>query len=81
MVAGIPKSELSISALDILLGKYRIAGRSSGVPQRMPEAIQFSHDHGVKSHVTVCNNILDINKMIETMEAGKAAGRLGIVFE
>lgn len=81
MVAGIPKGELSVSALDILLGKYRIAGRSSGIPQRMPEAIQFSHDHGVSSHVSVFNDINDINKMIDMMEAGQTAGRLGIVFE
>ncbi|KAH6663990.1 hypothetical protein F5X68DRAFT_144269 [Plectosphaerella plurivora] len=81
MVAGIPKGDLSISALDILLGKYRIAGRSSGIPQNMPEAIQFSHDHGVSSHVSVFNDINDINKMISVMEAGQTAGRLGIVFE
>lgn len=81
MVAGIPKHDLSIAAIDILLGKYRIAGRSSGIPQRMPEAIHFSHEHGIKSHVTVYKDINDIMEMIDLMEAGKTAGRLGIVFE
>ncbi|KAK1763978.1 chaperonin 10-like protein [Phialemonium atrogriseum] len=81
MIVGIPKEELSISALDILLGKYRIAGRSSGVPQNMPEAIHFSHKHNIKSHVNVFRDINDIQRMAELMEAGKTAGRFGIVFD
>jgi D-arabinose 1-dehydrogenase-like Zn-dependent alcohol dehydrogenase len=80
MVAGIPKKPLAISALDILLGKYRIAGKSSGVPQNMPEAIEFSHKHNIKSHITTYNSIHDINNLIDVMESGKTAGRFGIVF-
>ncbi|EOD45473.1 putative alcohol dehydrogenase protein [Neofusicoccum parvum UCRNP2] len=64
MVVGIPQKELSINALDILLGKYRIAGRSSGIPQHMPEVIEFSHKHSIKSHVTTYPDINDINNMI-----------------
>ncbi|GME50681.1 chaperonin 10-like protein [Neofusicoccum parvum] len=81
MVVGIPQKELSINALDILLGKYRIAGRSSGIPQHMPEVIEFSHKHGIKPHVTTCPDINDINNMIELMENGHTAGRFGVVFE
>ncbi|PSN68626.1 GroES-like protein [Corynespora cassiicola Philippines] len=81
MVAGIPKRPLSINALDILLGKYRIAGRSSGVPKNMPEAIQFSHKHNIKSHMTIFNDIHDIHKAIDLMNSGQTAGRFGIVFE
>ncbi|KAL6407695.1 putative alcohol dehydrogenase protein [Ilyonectria robusta] len=79
MVAGIPQKPLSINALDILLGKYRIAGRSSGVPQNMAEAIAFSHEHGIKAHITTFNDIHDIHKLIELMDSGKTAGRFGIV--
>lgn len=79
MVAGIPKASLSISALDTLLGKYRIAGKSSGVPQNMAEAINFSYEHNVKSHVTTFDKISDISKVIDLMNAGKSAGRFGIV--
>ncbi|KIV98710.1 uncharacterized protein PV09_09537, partial [Verruconis gallopava] len=81
MVVGIPQRPLSISALDILLGKYRIAGRSSGIPQNMAEAIEFSHENGIKSHITTFNDIHDIHKVVELMNSGKAAGRFGIVFE
>ncbi|KAL1619750.1 hypothetical protein SLS56_009951 [Neofusicoccum ribis] len=81
MVVGIPQKELSINALDILLGMYRIAGRSSGIPQHMPEVIEFSHKHGIKSHVTTYPDINDINNMIELLENGHTAGRVGVVFK
>lgn len=80
MVAGIPKKPLSISALDILLGRYRIAGKSSGVPKNMPEVIQFSHKENIKSHITTFNDIHDIHKAIDLMNSGQTAGRFGIVF-
>ena len=81
MVAGIPQRPLSISALDILLGKYRIAGKSSGIPKNMPEAIEFSHKHGIKAHITTFNHIQDIDKLLAMMESGKTSGRFGIVLE
>lgn len=80
MVIGIPKENLSINALDILLGKYRIMGASSGTPQQMREPIEFSYKHGVKAHLTTFDNIMDIQNMIKLMEDGKTAGRFGIVF-
>ena len=80
MVVGIPKSNLSINALDILLGKYRIMGASSGTPQQMREPIEFSHKHGIKAHITTFNDIGDIHKVIEAMEGGVNAGRFGITF-
>jgi D-arabinose 1-dehydrogenase-like Zn-dependent alcohol dehydrogenase len=81
MIAGIPQRPLSINALDILLGKYRIAGKSSGIPQNMAEAIEFSYRHNIKSHITTFNSIQDIHKVIDLMNSGKSAGRFGIIFE
>ena len=80
MVAGIPQRSLSINALDILLGKYRIAGKSSGIPQNMPDALEFSHKHNIKSHITTFDSIQDIHKLVNMMESGQTAGRFGIVF-
>ncbi|PLB50102.1 GroES-like protein [Aspergillus steynii IBT 23096] len=80
MVVGIPKANLSINALDILLGKYRIQGVSSGTPQQMREPIEFSHRHGIKPHMTTFQSLDDIHAMIDLMQSGKSAGRLGIVF-
>lgn len=80
MVVGIPKANLSINALDILLGKYRIKGTSSSIPQQMKEPIQFSHKHGIKAHVNAFHSIQDIHKIIDSMEEGKSAGRFAVVF-
>ncbi|KAJ5515005.1 hypothetical protein N7463_004557 [Penicillium fimorum] len=80
MVIGIPKENLSINALDVLLGKYRIMGASSGTPQQMREPIEFSYKHGIKAHLTTFNDIGDIQKIIDLLENGKTAGRFGIVF-
>ncbi|KAJ5698171.1 hypothetical protein N7462_000176 [Penicillium macrosclerotiorum] len=80
MVIGIPKENLSINALDILLGKYRIMGASSGTPQQMREPIEFSHKHGIKVHLTTVDKIEDIQQIIDLMEGGKTAGRFGVVF-
>ncbi|KAI9372227.1 Nitronate monooxygenase-domain-containing protein [Aspergillus egyptiacus] len=71
----------AVNALDILLGKYRIKGVSSGTPQRVKEPIEFSHTHGIKPHLTTFNSLDDIHTIIKLMEAGKSAGRLGIVFQ
>lgn len=80
MVAGIPQNPLSISALDILLGKYRIAGRSSGIPKNMAEAINFSQEQGIRPSLKTFSSIHDIHKVIDLMESGQTAGRFGIVF-
>ncbi|CAI7565800.1 unnamed protein product [Penicillium bialowiezense] len=80
MVIGIPKENLSVNALDILLGKYRIMGASSGTPQQMREPIEFSHEHGIKAHMTTFDDLGDIQKIIDLMEDGKTAGRFGIAF-
>ena len=81
MIVGIPPENLSINALDILLGKYRVKGSSSGVPQKMAEAINFSHRHNIKSHITTFDSLGDINKIIGMMKEGKTAGRFGIKFD
>ncbi|KAJ5360454.1 hypothetical protein N7517_009645 [Penicillium concentricum] len=80
MVIGIPRENLSINALDVLLGKYRIMGASSGTPQQMREPIEFSYEHGIKAHMTTFNDIGDIQKIIDLLENGKTAGRFGIIF-
>ena len=81
MVAGIPQKPVSFNALDILLGKYRIAGKSSGIPKNMVPALKFSHEHNIKSHVTTFNSLNDIHKCIDLMHAGASSGRFGIVFD
>lgn len=80
MVVGIPGADLSVNALDILLGKYRIKGTSSSIPQRMREPIEFSHKNNIKPHMTTFNRLEDIHSIIDLMKHGKTAGRFAIVF-
>lgn len=80
MVAGIPKHNLSINALDILLGKYRIQGSSSGTPDRLRAAIEFSHKHSIKPHLRVFHSLDDIHEMIDIMSKGATGGRCAVVF-
>lgn len=81
MVAGIPQKPVSFNALDILLGKYRIAGRSSGIPKNMVPAMRFSNEHDIKAHITTFNSLHDIHKCIGMMQVGANSGRFGIVFQ
>ena len=80
MIVGIPQKDISISALDVLLGKYRIKGASSGTPQRMREPILFSLDHDIKPHMKTFDNLEDIHEIINLMKDGKTAGRFAVVF-
>ena len=81
MVVGIPKENLTTNAMEIILGKYRIKAANSGIPQRMREAIEFSHKHGIKPHMTVFENLDDIHTMIDMARSGKSTGRFAIVFK
>lgn len=80
MIVGIPPKNLSISALDILLGRYRIKGASSGTPDRMAEAIYFSHVNNIKPHMTTFNDLGDIHQIVSLMSDGQTAGRFAIVW-
>lgn len=81
MVVGIPKENLTINAMEIILGKYRIKAANSGIPQRMREAIEYSHNHGIKPHMTVFESLDDIHTMIGMARSGKSKGRFAIVFK
>jgi D-arabinose 1-dehydrogenase-like Zn-dependent alcohol dehydrogenase len=80
MVVGIPPKNLSINALDVLLGRYRIKGASSGTPDRMKAPIYFSHENNIKPHITTFNDLDDIHEIVRLMLEGKTAGRFGVVF-
>ena len=80
MIVGIPAKGVTLNALEVALGKYRVKGASNSVPQNMAACIEFSAKHGIRPHVTF-HKIDQINEMIETMHAGKARGRLAVKFE
>lgn len=81
MIVGIPPKDIPINALDILLGRYRIKGASSGIPNTMKDPIYFSHENDIKPHITTFKSLDDIHEVIRLMSDGKTAGRFGIVFD
>lgn len=80
MIVGIPQKALTINALEVALGKYRIAGANNSIPQKMGPCIEFSAKHHIKPHVTFYK-LDQINEMIEAMHTGKATGRLAVRFD
>jgi propanol-preferring alcohol dehydrogenase len=80
MIVGIPQKGVTLNALDVALGKYRVKGASNSVPQNMGPCIEFSAEKGIRPHVSF-HKLEQINEMIETMHAGKARGRLAVKFE
>jgi propanol-preferring alcohol dehydrogenase len=71
---------LTLNALEVALGKYRVGAASNSVPQNMGPCIEFSAKHNIKPHVTFYK-LDQINEMIETMHNGKARGRLAVKFD
>ncbi|CAO2654171.1 Nn.00g109040.m01.CDS01 [Neocucurbitaria sp. VM-36] len=80
MVVGIPQAPLQFNALDIALGRYRIKGSNNGTCYNMKAAIEFSAKHNIKPHLTSFK-LEEVPKMIELMNAHKASGRMGVVFD
>ena len=80
MVVGIPQKSITLNALEVALGKYRVGGASNSIPQKMAPCIDFSAKHNIKPHVTFYK-LDQIQEMIDTMHAGKVRGRLAVKFD
>jgi propanol-preferring alcohol dehydrogenase len=80
MIVGIPQKPITLNALEVALGKFRVGGASNSIPQKMGPCIEFSAKHGIKPHVTFYK-LDQIQEMIDTMLAGKARGRLAVKFD
>jgi propanol-preferring alcohol dehydrogenase len=80
MIVGIPQKPITLNALEVALGKFRVGGASNSIPQKMRPCIEFSAKHGIKPHVTFYK-LDQIQEMIDTMLAGKARGRLAVKFD
>lgn len=66
MVVGIPQQPLEFNALDISLGRFRIKASNNGTPNNMGPAIEFSHKHNIKPHITYYK-LEQLPEMIEIM--------------
>lgn len=76
MVVGLPANGIRIGALDIARGTYRVKGDSTGIPQRLPKAMEFTAKSGIKPEVEVYDSLTDVNSMVEKMMTGKSIKRM-----
>ncbi|OAL57419.1 alcohol dehydrogenase [Pyrenochaeta sp. DS3sAY3a] len=80
MVIGItPKGLDFVNTFDLTTGRYRIKADSTGIPQRMKKAVDFTGKHTIQPEVEF-RKIEDLPQMVADMEAGKADKRQVVVF-
>lgn len=81
MVVGIASEPLQVSTFDLAIGRYRIKSDSTGIPQRMKKAIDFTVKHRILPEVEVRPGLEDVDGMIQDMKAGRSSKRMAVVFE
>ncbi|KAB5566948.1 alcohol dehydrogenase [Coniochaeta sp. 2T2.1] len=81
MVIGIPKDPFLVSAMDLVMGHYKIKADCTSIPQRMQKAVDFTGKHGIMPNVEIRGGLEALQGMIDEMKAGKNAKRTAIVFE
>ncbi|KAI9812938.1 MAG: putative secondary metabolism biosynthetic enzyme [Pycnora praestabilis] len=79
MVIGLPSTPLQFDPVELMRRAYRIKSTSTGPPQQMPAAVEFTAKHKIAPQVSFYK-LDQINEMIETMHSGKSTGRLAVVF-
>jgi D-arabinose 1-dehydrogenase-like Zn-dependent alcohol dehydrogenase len=76
MVVGLPEKGVTFDALDIVRGTYKVPGDSTGILQRMPQAIDFIVKDNIHPEIEVYHSLDDVPGMIETMKAGKGTKKM-----
>ncbi len=79
MAIGLMSRPLEINSMAFMRGLFRIKSTATGPPQKMPQAVEFTAKHGIKTNVSR-HKLEEINDMIERMKAGKVTGRMAVVF-
>ncbi|KAH8906175.1 alcohol dehydrogenase [Coniochaeta sp. PMI_546] len=81
MVIGIPKEPFPVSAMDLVMGRYRIKADCTSIPQRMQKAVDFTAKHKIMPNVEIRGGLEALQGMIDEMRAGKNPKRTAIVFD
>ncbi|KAJ4364071.1 hypothetical protein N0V83_009526 [Neocucurbitaria cava] len=68
-----------VNTFDLTTGKYRIKADSTGIPQRMKKAVDFTGKHSIQPEVDF-RKIEDLPQMVADMQAGKADKRQVVIF-
>lgn len=80
MVIGIPKEQLSVSYMDIVMGRFKIKSDNTSIPQRMGKAVEFTEKHGIMPVVDVRGGLEALPEMVKEMQEGRNRTRTGVVF-
>jgi len=80
MVTGIPQKPLQFQALEVSMNRMRVRGGNAGTTPRLKKCVEFSHEHGIKPHVTQFK-LEQFEDMLKLMESGKHKGRMGVLFD
>ncbi|KAF2801814.1 GroES-like protein [Mytilinidion resinicola] len=80
MVVGLPQEPLSFNSMFLALRKFRVVGSSNKIPRLLPEFVDFSVKHGIKSKIAYYK-LEEINEMIDLMKEGKFRGRVAVKFD
>ncbi|KAF2206239.1 hypothetical protein CERZMDRAFT_53564 [Cercospora zeae-maydis SCOH1-5] len=79
MAVGIPPNPISVSVKDLIGGRIRIKGESTGSSQRMQKGVDFFAKHRITTTVEH-RKLEDMNDMIDELHAGNAMRRKLVVF-
>lgn len=80
MAIGLMSRPIEINSIAFMRGLFRIKSTATGPPYKMPEAVEFTAKHGIKTNVQPYK-LEDIHEMINLMKTGKSTGRMAVVFD
>ena len=80
LVAGLPENGVTFDAVDLATGKYRVKGDSTGIPARMPAAVEFTAKHNIQPLVEVYDSLDDVPQMLAKLQKGENVKRMMVSF-
>jgi D-arabinose 1-dehydrogenase-like Zn-dependent alcohol dehydrogenase len=79
MVVGMPAKPLPVDALDLIVGRYRIKGESTSIPQRMKKAIDFTAENNIQPHVEF-HALAEAGDLFERIRTSQTNRKLVVIF-
>ncbi|KAL4808005.1 chaperonin 10-like protein [Aspergillus unguis] len=81
MVIGISPKPVEVSTFDLTTGAYVIKADSTGTPQRMGKAVDFTAKHRITPELDVREGLESVDGMVKEMKAGQSSKRMAVVFD
>ncbi|OAP61717.1 hypothetical protein AYL99_03920 [Fonsecaea erecta] len=80
MAVGLPEKPFPVVLTEIITGLYRLKGDCTGIPERMPRAIEFTAKHAIQPNVVSFHKLEEVPDMVAKMKAQKSTGRMAVLF-